>query len=88
MSLGSLQDSIKLSDAGAAHVQGVGYRVGLLVRHRAGLSHLPLALAWGGLRELTFALLPFPLVARLAETFVRLGCVLTDGIYVAVICAL
>lgn len=35
-----------------------------------------------------FTLLPFPLVARLAETFVRLGCVLADGIYVAVICAL
>lgn len=35
-----------------------------------------------------FTLPPFPLVARLAETFVRLGCVLADGIYVTVICAL
>lgn len=61
----------------------LGCRISLLVRHRAGLSHLP-----GGLRELTFTLPPFPFVAGLAETFVRLGCVLADGIYVAVICAL
>lgn len=67
----------------------LGCRVSSLVCHRAGLGHLPLAPAWwGGLRELTFTLPPFPLVAGLAETFVRLGCVLADGIYVAVICAL
>lgn len=35
-----------------------------------------------------FTLPSFPLIAGLAETFVRLGCVLADGIYVAVICAL
>lgn len=35
-----------------------------------------------------FTLPPLALVAGLAETFVRLGCVLADGIYVAVICAL
>lgn len=61
---------------------GLGYRISLL------LCHPPLAPAWGGLRELTFTLPPFPFVARFAETFVRLGCVLADGIYVTVICAL
>jgi hypothetical protein len=67
---------------------GLGYRISLLLCHRAGLGHLPLAPAWGGLRELTFTLPSFPLIAGLAETFVRLGCVLADGIYVAVVCAL
>lgn len=35
-----------------------------------------------------FTLPPFPFVTRFAETFIRLGCVLADGIYVAVVCAL
>lgn len=67
----------------------LGCRNVILVYHWTGLGHLPLAPAWwGGQRELTFTLPPFPLVARLAETFVRLGCVLADGIYVTVIRAL
>ena len=61
------------------HTIGLGCRISL---------PYPLAPAWGGLRELTFTLPPLALVAGLAETFVRLGCVLADGIYVAVICAL
>lgn len=40
---------------------------------------------WAGL---TFTLPAFPFVARLAEAFVGLGCVLADGIDVAVIRAL